>query len=400
MKSSRQQGVPRTLKRDRHQVIVLVLLALGLSCSLPIAAVPDPQQPPPQPAQPPPANPSAPQMTFKNVQVLKDMAPDDLFASMNFISASLGVDCSFCHVRPFDKDDKEEKKTARKMLKMTMAINQQNFESHREVTCNTCHRGNAKPVGVPAVAEVNLPPGPPPPPPGAAPAGKPAENFPAPGALVSKYAQAIGGGAAVQKLHSREDEGSVDAGRFRGDAEDMFVAPNKWISIVHTPQGDHKLGDDGTTAWQEDPHGMRELHGGEAAAVKHSADFTRDFDLSKNFTQMKVSGTEKVGDRNSYVIQAKPADGGGSAKLYVDAEGGLLLRMIELEDTPLGEIPTQTDFSDYRTVDGIQVPFTVRVARPGNVTTTHYTEIQFNAAIPAGKFTKPAAPRPGPPQNH
>jgi photosynthetic reaction center cytochrome c subunit len=385
------------LNRDRSRAIGPVLLALGFFGTLAIAA-PGPQQPAQQPGQPsqqPAANPAAPRMTFKNVQVLKDISPDDLFASMNFISASLGVDCMFCHVRPFDKDDKDEKKTARKMLRMTTAINQQNFEGHREVTCNTCHRGSAKPVRVPAVAEANLPPGPPPPrapAPGEGPAAKPAENFPAPDALVSKYTQAIGGAGASEKLHSRMDKGSVDAGRFQGEVEDLFAAPDKWVSIVHTAQGDHKLGDDGTTAWQADPHGMRELHGGEATAVKHSADFTRDFDLSKNFTQMKVTGTEEIGDRNSYVIRAKPADSAGSVKLYVDAESGLLLRMVEFEDTPLGDIPTQTDFSDYRTVNGVQVPFAVRVARPGNVTTTHYAEIQFNTTIPADKFTKPAPP--------
>src|ERR1700677_232516 len=174
------------LNRDRGKGIGLAVLALGLFGTLAIAA-PGPQQPAQQTGQPgqqAPANPAAPRMTFKNVQVLKDMAPDDLFASMNFITASLGVDCMFCHVRPFDKDDKDEKKTARKMLQMTMAINQQNFEGHREVTCNTCHRGSPKPVRVPAAAEANLPAGPPPVHArGEGPATKPAENFPASDAL-------------------------------------------------------------------------------------------------------------------------------------------------------------------------------------------------------------------------
>lgn len=383
------------LIREHSRAIGLVLLALGLCGTLAIAA-PGPQQPAPQPGQPP-ANPAAPRVTFKNVQVLKDMSPDDLFASMNFITASLGVDCSFCHVRPFDKDDKEEKKTARKMLQMTMAINQQNFEGHRELTCNTCHRGSTKPVSVPAVADANLPP--PPPAPGEAPTAKPTENFPAPDALASKYIQAIGGAAAFQKLHSRVDKGSVDAGRLRGDVEDMFQSPDKWISMIHTPQGDHQVGDDNGTAWQADPRGMRELHGAEAIATKRSADFTRYSDLAKNFTLVKVAANEKVGDRPAYAILAKPTDGPGSARLYVDADGGLLLRIVEFEDTRLGAIPTQTDFSDYRTVDGVQVPFTVKVARPGNLTTTHYTEIRFNTTIAPEKFTKPNPPPSGPP-NH
>ena len=49
----------------------------------------------------------AAQPRFKNLQVLKDVPPDHLIPAMQFISASLGVECEFCHVRDaFDKDDK------------------------------------------------------------------------------------------------------------------------------------------------------------------------------------------------------------------------------------------------------------------------------------------------------
>src|ERR1700760_4794067 len=65
---------------------------------------------------------------FKNIKVLKDIPADQLIPSMQFISASLGVECDFCHSEnagklEFDKDDKEEKKTARKMMEMMFAIN-------------------------------------------------------------------------------------------------------------------------------------------------------------------------------------------------------------------------------------------------------------------------------------
>ena len=76
---------------------------------------------------------------------------------MQFITASLGVECEYCHVRgdkglEFDKDDKKTKVTARKMMEMMFAINKDNFEGHREVTCYSCHRGAADPVGTPLVA--------------------------------------------------------------------------------------------------------------------------------------------------------------------------------------------------------------------------------------------------------
>src|SRR5438477_9946911 len=91
---------------------------------------------------------------FKNIQILKDVPADQLISAMQFITASLGVECEYCHVEhAFDKDDKKTKVTARKMMEMMLNINQENFEGHRDVTCYTCHQGGAKPVSIPVIAE-------------------------------------------------------------------------------------------------------------------------------------------------------------------------------------------------------------------------------------------------------
>src|ERR1700686_4985221 len=89
---------------------------------------------------------------FKNIQVLKGVPAEQIFPTVQFISAALGVECEFCHVHnAFEKDDKKPKQTARKMMEMMFAINKDNFEGHREVTCNSCHRGSAHPRAIPAV---------------------------------------------------------------------------------------------------------------------------------------------------------------------------------------------------------------------------------------------------------
>lgn len=102
-----------------------------------------------------PATETAPKKTeeqFKNIQVLKGIPADQLIPAMQFITASLGVECEFCHVQgSFEKDDKKPKQTARKMMEMMFAINKENFDGHREVTCYSCHRGSADPVGTPPV---------------------------------------------------------------------------------------------------------------------------------------------------------------------------------------------------------------------------------------------------------
>ncbi len=91
---------------------------------------------------------------YKNVQVLKGIPADRLIPAMQFITSSLGVECSFCHVEgAFEKDDKKPKQVARKMMKMMFAINQENFEGKREVTCYSCHRGSSHPLATPIIAE-------------------------------------------------------------------------------------------------------------------------------------------------------------------------------------------------------------------------------------------------------
>src|SRR6201993_1945039 len=97
--------------------------------------------------------PKTEEQQFKNIQVLKGVPAEQVFPTMQFITASLGVECDFCHVeKSFEKDDKKPKQTARKMMEMMFAINKDNFEGHREVTCYSCHRGSAHPVAIPTVA--------------------------------------------------------------------------------------------------------------------------------------------------------------------------------------------------------------------------------------------------------
>src|SRR5436190_12266280 len=118
--------------------------------SAPAAAPPQgaPPQGAQQPRRPPRAGETAAEY-YKNIKILKDVPADQLPVAMQFIAASLGVGCDFCHVTGpqggFDRDEKKPKDTARKMLRMVEAINTQQFEGRQQVNCTTCHHGNNKP---------------------------------------------------------------------------------------------------------------------------------------------------------------------------------------------------------------------------------------------------------------
>src|ERR1051326_8488419 len=99
---------------------------------------------------------------YKNIQVLKDAPAEQLLSAMQFISTSLGVGCDHCHVRgAFEKDDKKPKETARKMMQMMFAINQNNFDGHRDVTCYSCHHGTSHPLSAPVITDEDVVPPPP-----------------------------------------------------------------------------------------------------------------------------------------------------------------------------------------------------------------------------------------------
>lgn len=111
-----------------------------------------------QPSQASPVKKASEQ--FKNIQVLKDLPADQLYPTMHFMADSLGVQCVDCHVGvpgqvDGEKDDKQMKRTARKMIMMTMEINKANFDGqngNRTVTCYTCHRGSRQPLATPVIS--------------------------------------------------------------------------------------------------------------------------------------------------------------------------------------------------------------------------------------------------------
>ena len=89
------------------------------------------------------------------VTVLTGLLAPDFQEEMNHMVQALGVSCNTCHVRGnFASDDNPRKITARRMLEMVKAINQQFFPEHKpkpgesvlgRVTCYTCHQGETTP---------------------------------------------------------------------------------------------------------------------------------------------------------------------------------------------------------------------------------------------------------------
>jgi hypothetical protein len=354
-----------------------------------------------------PAATAAPQektvdQTHKNIQVLKGLPDSQLGTVMNFIAVSLGRRCDFCHVNKggtwvWESDDKEEKLTARKMITMTLALNKDSFRGSPTVSCYTCHRGRSTPQGVPSFP---LPTPAPRPQPQATPAsGQPAATptpNPAPTGdqILAKYVEAMGGQAAIDKMKTLVMKGTYTG--FNGmelPYEVDMAVPDKFYINVTTQQGTVERGFDGKGGWEKGPRGVNELMNPVLDDLKSMFLFYRNIKLKEQFTRLRGGRKDKIGDRDVIPVNGTTADN-HREQLFFDAETGLLRRRISYLETPVGVIPNQIDFEDYRDVNGVKLPFTVKVSsvEPGLVATRKYTEIKLNVPVDDAKFKMPAAP--------
>ena len=341
--------------------------------------------------------------THPKIQVLKGLPESQLGLVMNFVAVSMGRRCDYCHVNnsgkwDWESDEKEEKLTARKMMTMVLAINKDNFRGNTSVSCFTCHRGRTSPQGSPSFP---LPtPAPRAQPPAAPVAGQPAATpspTPAPPTadqILAKYAEALGGQASIDKMKTSVMKGTYTG--FNGSPlsyEVTLSAPDKFHISVTTPQGVTERGFDGKVGWEKNSRGVNELASGILDQMKEMFLFYRNIKLKEQFTQVRFNGRDKINDRDVLIVGGRTADN-HRERLYFDAETGLLVRRISYTDTPIGVIPTQVDFEDYRDAAGVKYPFTIKVSsvEPGFVSTRKYTDIKPNTPVDDAIFKMPAKP--------
>ena len=325
---------------------------------------------------------------YKNITTLKGIPAEQLIPTMQFISASLGVECDFCHVEhAFDKDDKKPKLIARKMIVMMTAINKDNFEGHRQVTCNSCHHGSLHPAAIPAIAEED---------------SKPAEashdeQLAPPsitsGEVIEAYIKALGGKAAIDNVSSRVMKAKMLGPGGRQMPIEIFTkTPDKRISLMHTPNGDSITAFDGHSGWLGAPgRPAREMATAENDAARLDADLHFATDIPKLFRQIRVGRPEKIGDKDTTVLMAM-REGQPPVKLYFDKQSGLLVRMVRYTETALGRNPTQIDYADYRDSGGAKTPYRWTIARPGGRFTIQVDEAQSNVPIDDQKFIRSEVP--------
>jgi photosynthetic reaction center cytochrome c subunit len=340
---------------------------------------------------------------FKNVttSTLKELSVDDFLASMGVISAALGFDCADCHPgagtdkADFVTDSNPAKRTARRMIEMVADINQRNFAGTQRVTCYTCH--HTREVPVTTIALDNLYAAPPREdddivPPATLPGQLTADQ------ILDKYIQAIGGAQRLAGLNSFIATGtSIGYGEFGGDGDFTIFAkaPNQRTTFItfkeHSDRGDSVWAFDGRSGWIKTPRGLLseyELVGEELDGARLEAQMSFPGQIKQALTNWRAGQRRTIGDKDYLVVQGT-GQRGLLATLYFDPQSGLLTRMVRYGPSPVGRVPTQIDYSDYRDVGGVKFPFEYKFSWLDGRYTAKLKEIKTNIAIDAARFGRP-----------
>jgi outer membrane lipoprotein-sorting protein len=338
---------------------------------------------------------------FKNIQVLKGIPVNQFMETMGFFSAALGYNCTNCHgtevLGNWEKyaNDTPVKQTARRMVLVVNTINQSLFGGREAVTCYTCHRGSPTPKVVPSLLEQYSEP----------PADDPNEVEISPRAratptsddILDRYIQALGGAQRLAGLTSFIGKGSYDGfDSYHGKVAVEVYAKNNGqrTVVVHTQNGDSVTAYDGRNAWIMGPDKpvsvLQLVPGGDMDGVKLDAELAFPGGLKQALTELRTGfPTTTINDREVQVVQAMA--GGSRVKLFFDKQTGLLTRVVRYSKTMVGPVPTQIDYSDYREVAGVKMPFQWRLTWTDGQSLFTLDDLQPNVAIDPGKFAKPVA---------
>ena len=292
------------------------------------------------------------EQTKKNIRVLTGVPSSQLIPIMTVMANSLGVTCNYCHEEARESDAKPAKEATRRMIRLVRSINDGPYEGRTVVTCNTCHRGSITTLPVPSLADAGYQ--------RMAAASTTPVALPAAEELFAKYRDAWGKAEELSKIASRQVRGVATARSGRGDSRsalfEMFQALPKTaevkLELPYPPEADREL-----------------VH-----------QFFNQLAIRDRYKEVKTVALDTVRGRPVYIVEASPTDGTAPERLSFDASRGFLLRRERQTPTLVGPLPESYDFDDYRSVDGVFVPFLLTWSRGDYEVTHRLAEVRHNVS--------------------
>lgn len=282
------------------------------------------------------------EQVFKDIRVLKGVPASEIIPAMEFMSASLKFECADCHDPKDYAADNRAKDTARKMIVMQREINAKNFNGQLEVTCMTCHGGKEHPAGTPLADGFNL-------------RHARITSPPKPEELFAKHIAAIGKEPVVLLRTGLLTAPNDLTRKIESVPVELIQSPGGKFRLI---SGERRVVSDGTTIW----------YGEFALADEPAAIFGRigrawygekAFDGLERFA---VSGSDMIAKTPVIVVRSRRPLTKSTEELYFESKSGLISRLINIRQSPLGAVVSGIDYSGYKSLAGTKVPMKVVIS--------------------------------------
>jgi Aspartyl protease len=193
----------------------------------------------------------------------------------------------------------------------------------------------------------------------------------------------------ARKLNSMKQTGTLQMAGMSGSYEIYFKAPNKAYVAINLGIIESSEGYDGVKAWMRDQNGrVEEITGNEKKRIISNAYLTGQ----SYFLTDRMPGWSRrlkdtlISDRKYAIFLALP-EGGDTIRLFQNVQ----TKRIEIVLEYIDEIPIYTYLSDFRTVDGIEIPFAGRTesSLPQLNSVMQFSEISVNIPLDDTIFQMP-----------
>ena len=329
--------------------------------------------------------------SYKNVHLFTKLSKSEITRVMNFMRASLGVHCDYCHVVgkggwDWGNDSKAAKIKARQMISMVAEINKSNFKGRPEVSCFTCHQGRIRPNGTPPLPQEEPPY--PTPIPAAVTVDLDASQ------ILEQYIQATGNeaGSKLRNAQSLILKGTTNETWKRKIVpyEVHYKAPDKWLVKKTLEDGVFIQILNGTNGWAQEGSKTRIMENRELGMFRDTIDSLRL--LPEIPSSKPVAVTKRtINERSAFSLQYKLSEE-VTEFFYFDAETHLLIGRKRYTSSPVGEVPQQIKYENYKELHGARIPYTLQsdYVDPWIGGTHNFTEILVDVPLEDAEFEMPS----------
>jgi hypothetical protein len=214
---------------------------------------------------------------------------------------------------------------------------------------------------------------------------------------LAMLASALAGLTSAQTADAVVVTLSTQGGEFSGPVQLEMKPPNKTHLLITIDLSAVNAGSmiieqrfDGTAAYATNSmQGETPISAKQLDNMRNAVFPTPLLGYKERGAKLEQLPNEKLQGKDAIVLVLTPA-AGSPVRMFFDPETYLILRTVTTVNSPQlgGDVEQSTDLSDYRTVDGVKLPFRIVTTNPIQTLTIALTKVEHNVAIDDATFVK------------